>query len=702
MGRADALDKATGRTQYVADVTPEGCAHVAVVRSPLPRARILAVDASRARQADGVVGVYVAADLGVATYGRSVRDVPVLADGEARFVGERVAAVVAESRQQAEDAAALVDVDYEELPAVVTADEAVGPGAPLVHEAPWSYPGAAVRPEDGRNLQSLVTIGDADAAEAALAASAHVVDQTYLTRAGHQGYLEPLACVADAEPSGKVRVWLTNKSPYRLRSQLSACLGIEPDLIDVQPITLGGDFGGKGSPEDAPLCVALSRLTGRPVKLVLRYEEDLTSTSLRHPASIRVRVGCDADGRLTALWTDALLNGGAYGGYKPSAQVSLHGVAQAPGYRLPVYRAAVRIAYTNTVPKGHMRSPGAPQYFFAVESALDELAQRCGLPPVELRRRNLLRDGDVDGEGARWVEHRGEQTLDAAVSALDDGQAAPPGWLTGRGCAMYRRPTGTGSSTSLRLVPRGDAGVRVEVPLIETGTGAHTVVREFAARALGLAAEQVEVVQVATGELPPDPGVGGSRVTAALALALDQAGKAWREQGGEAPLTVVVDEPAGAQIGSYATQAARVAVDPATGQIRVLEIVSAVDVAEIVNPRAHQMQIDGGTVMGFGFACLEDVEEAEGQVFAAHLGEFKLPSARDVPALRTVLVRGGQGVGSANVKNIGESANVATAAAIANAVAAATGRRIRELPLTAERVYTALHEDEGREQEGRS
>lgn len=697
MARTDALAKATGQTRYVADVTPPGCAYVALVRSPVPRARIRGVDTSAACQAPGVVGVFLAPDLGASTYGRSVRDVPVLASGEVRFAGERVAAVVAETREQAEAAAVLVAVDYEELPAVVTADEAVAVGAPLVHEAPWSFPGAAVRPEDGPNLQSRVVVGDRAAAAAALAQSAHVVEETYLTPAGHQGYLEPLACVAQAEPTGRVRLWLTNKSPYRVRGQISACLGIDPELIDVQPIAIGGDFGGKGSPEDAPLCIALSRLTGRPVKLVLRYDEDLTATSLRHPSRIRVRAGCDTQGRLTALWSDVLLDGGAYGGYKPSAQVSLHGVAQAPGYRFAVHGAEVRIAYTNTVPKGHMRSPGAPQAFFAIESALDELAARCGLHPAELRRRNLLTAGEVDGEGQRWAEHRGEQVLDAAMSALHDpGPAVPDGWLGGSGLAMYRRSTATGSSTSLRLAPRDDGGVRVEVPFTETGTGGHTVVRELAAQALGLRGDQVEVVQVETARLPPDPGVGGSRVTAAMALALDQAGKAWQGRTGRGPLTVEVNEPAQGQIGSYVAQVARVAVDPATGEVLVLEIISAVDVAEVINARAHQMQIDGGTVMGFGFACLEDMDEAEGQVSAAHLGDFKLPSARDVPALRTVLVRGGKGVGTANVKNIGELTNVPTAAAIANAVAAATGCRIRELPLTAERVYSALREQGGR------
>jgi CO/xanthine dehydrogenase Mo-binding subunit len=695
MSRIDARAKATGQARYVADVEPPGCLHVALVRSLFPRARVGAVDRSRAEQAPGVVGVFLAEDLGASTFGRIVRDVPILASGEVRFVGQRVAAVVAETRRQAREGAELVEVDYAELPPVLTPEAALAPSAPSVHAEAWAYPGAVIRPEDGRNLQSVVTEGDAERVDAALRASVHVIDRTYTTRAVHQGYLEPQACVAVPEASGRITLWLTNKSPYGLRRELEACLGIEAELIDVQPAPLGGDFGGKGSPQDAPLCIALARLVGRPVKLVLSYGEDLTVTDLRHPSRVRVRAGCDAEGRLTALRTEAVLDGGAYAGFKPLPDVSLHSLAEAPRYRIPEHAAEVRIAYTNTIPKGHMRAPGGPQASFAAESALDELAACCGLEPAELRRRNLLEDGEADAHGHRWLEHRGAVTLEAALEAASGPVEAPPGWLVGQGVAMYSRGVGMGSFTSLRFVPLGGGRLRIEIPFVETGTGAQTVVRELAARALGLPVELVEVEQVATDSLPPDLGVFGSRMTTTIALAVDQASEAWRDSGGTEPLTVAVNQPPAARLGAYSAQVARVAVDPETGQVAVLEIVSAVDVGTVVNARAHQMQIDGGTAMGFGYACLEDSDEVDGTVFGANLGEFKLPSARDLPVLRTVLVGGGRGLGGANVKSIGELTNVPTAAAIANAVAAAVGCRIRELPITAERVHAALAEQAG-------
>lgn len=640
----------------------------------------------------GVLGVFTHAHLGLAgRYGRVVRDVPLLAEGKVRFVGERVAVVVAETRRAAEVAAELVAVEYDPLPAVLDPEAALAPGAPAVHDEAWTYPGAVVTAADPVNLQSEVQVGDRGAAEVALAGSAVVHEATYTTAAQHQGYLEPHACLAEWTPEGRVRLFMTNKAPYRLRDELATCLGLDPEVIEVQPVALGGDFGGKGSAGDAPIAIALARRLGRPVKIVLRSSEDLTATELRHPTRLQVRIGCDRDGRLTGLVVDVLADGGAYAGYKPLPNVSLHGLLEAPPYAMAAFAARVRIAATNTVPKGHMRAPGAPQMTFAVESAVDELAMACGIAPVELRRRNLLADGEAVALGRPWVEHRGGATLDAALAATQgSAPVAPEGWSVGTGLALYARAVGMGAFTSLRIAPLPGGGVRLDVPLVETGAGAQTAVRSLAARAFGLDEERVEIRQVPTSELPPDPGVFGSRTTTALAVALEEAAERWRERGDEGELTLTVAEPPGEGLGSYGVQVARVAVDPETGSVRVLELLSAVDVGTIVNPRAHQMQIDGGAVMGLGFACLEDADEADGTVFAATLGEARLPSLGDLPRLRTVLVPGGRGVGRQGVKLIGELTNVPTAPAVANAVADAVGARVRRLPITAEAVHGEL------------
>lgn len=699
--RPDARDKATGMTRYSADMpVPAGAVEAVLVRSPLPHAEITGIATAEALAVHGVVAVVTAADLPDGLAGRRVRDMPLLARTVARFAGEPVAAVLARSREAATAAAALVDIDYRELPSVTDPVAALDAGSPLVHDAPWEYPGAVITAAAGPNLQSVVTDGDPAAVARALAAAATVVSATYRTPAGHQGYLEPQTWVAFPPQNGTTRLWGTTKSPYRLRNQIAACLGLAPEAIQVDPAPLGGDFGGKGGVCDASLCVALARLAGRPVRLVLRSEEDLSATDARHPAVIHVTVGCDAEGRLAGLDFDAIFDGGAYAAAKPTPPVNLHGAADcALGYRLPCYTLRSRIAYTNTVPKGHMRSPGAPQAVFAIESALDELAAAARISPLEMRRRNLLDAGEPDAYGHVWAEARGRETLAAAIGAASRAREAPGprtpsprehGLAHGTGVAVYARPTPSPSPTSLVLTPLPGGRLEVGVPIPETGTGSHAMIRRQLAAELGIDPPRVVVRQVPTTALPGDPGVGASRVTVGLSRAVARLAEEWRASARDGPVTVTLPAATEPPALSYCAQVARVAVDLETGQVRILELVSAVDVAEIVNPRAHQMQIDGGAVMGIGFACLEDLLEDEGQVLASNLGEFRLPAAADIPVLRTALVAGGRGVGPANVKAIGELTNVPVAAAVANAVADATRARVRELPITAERVYWAI------------
>lgn len=690
--RTDALDKATGVTRYSADMAVPDALHVALVRSPYPRARIGAIDSGAAAQLPGVHAVVTASDLPPALAGRRVRDQPLLASGEARYSGEPVAAVLADSRRTAQAAVALIEVDYQPLEAVAGCEAALAPGASLVHEEPWLYPGAVVQSSDGHNLQSVVTIGDRGAVEEALSGASHVVTATYRTPAGHQGYLEPQAWTVLPRERGGVTIRGTTKSPYRLRDQVAAALGMPIGDVEVEPAPLGGDFGGKGSVVDATLCAALASLVRRPVRLVLSSSEDLIATDARHPSVIEVRLACDSEGRLVALDFDALFDGGAYASAKPIPSVNLHGALEAAlGYRFGTCYVRSRVAYSNTVPKGHMRSPGAPQSVFAIESALDELASEAQLDPVELRRRNLLRSGEGDAYGHEWPEARGWDVLQAAVNAVGASPQCPPGWRPGMGVASYCRPTPAPPATSVSLKELPGGGLEVGVPVPETGTGSHSVVRGQLAAALGVLPSTVAVRQLPTSALGFDPGVGASRVTAGMSAAMEQLAQAWRAR--PAGVDSVEVEVAGDDGGAALTccaQVARVAVDPETGQVRVLELISAVDVAEVLRERSHRIQIDGGAVMGLGFACLEDLLEEDGQIWASNLAEFKLPAAPDVPALRTVILAGGKGVGPANIKAVGELTNVPVAAAVANAIADAVGVRVRELPLTAERVFWAV------------
>ncbi len=689
--RVDAVRKIVGAEEYAGDVSLEGMVHACIVRSSERHARIEAVDTSAALTIDGVLRVVTAGDLDCALYGRIVRDIPVLAVDKVRYLGEPVAAVVATTRRLAELGAAAVVVEYGPLPAVVTADAALEPDAPLVHEAPWEYARAVVSPDDPPNLQSRAARGTRQEAEAALAGAAHVVDETYVTPAGHQGYLEPQCCVArwNAE-AGSLELWIPNKTPYRLVEQLAACLGRPAASIELHPVAIGGDFGGKGSPMAGPLCAELSRLVGRPVRLALRYAEDLAATNPRHPTSIRVRMGCDTGGRLVGLVVDAQVDGGAYAGYKPMPEVSLRGIGHAASsYRVDAAYVESRIAYTNTVPKGHARAPGSPQITFAVESALDELALRSGLSPWEIRRRNVLRTGETGHEGVRYAEHRAAEVLERAERSIRPA-TAPAGTRHGLGIALYDRPTGLGY-TSLRLTARADGDLDVGVAVPDTGTGSHTVVREVLAGALALDPACLHVRHLPTGALPGDQGVGGSRVTATLSSAALLAAERWQARGGEDSIVVELRGEAEEPITSYCAQVAQVAVDPTTGELTLLDLLTVVDVGTVVHPASHQSQVDGGATMGIGFALYEDLELDDGQVWASNLGEFKLPSVRDLPSLQTEVLEGGKGVGPANVKSIGELVNPPVAAAIANAVFAATGVRLRRVPLRAEDLWEALY-----------
>ncbi len=689
--RVDARAKATGAAVYAADVHRDGECHVAIVRSDLPHARILGIDASEALALEGVLRIVTAEDVSPRLHGRSVRDIPILARDVVRHVGERIAAVVATSRSVAERAASLVRVDLEPLPAVLDANGAVAEGAPLVHDAAWDHERAVVTRDGPANHQSITLDGDPDAVDDALRSADHVVDLTLTTPSGHAGYLEPHATVVERDEDGVVHVWVTDKSPYRLRAELSHCLGLDPGDVVVHDVAIGGDFGGKGSYGESLLLTEVNRLVGRPVRYVKRYGDDLTSPAPRHALRMRVRLGADADGVLSGVRLDVLADGGAYAGYKVRPQVDLHAMSDVgSSYRIPAFHVDSRIVYTNTVPRGHVRAPGAPQAVFAFETALDELALAVGTSAAEIRRRNLLVDGDVNPQGHHFVEYRGLQTLEAALEASHDPVEVPEGLRLGTGIAVYDRPTPTRVGTSLRLTASDDGGVVVEVPMPDTGTGSHTAVREAVARELDLPRALVRVRQTTTGELAQDLGVGGSRVTASVARAAAVAGEAWRGRAGEPSVTVVVDGEDDKHVTSFCVQVVRVGVDPESGQVHVLDVVTAVDVAEVLNPAAHQMQIDGGTVMGLGFALFEDLQVEDGRVWAASLGEFKIPTVTDVPPLRTVLVEGARGVGSSNVKAVGELSNVPTAAAISNAVRDAVGIRITDLPLRAESVWRAL------------
>lgn len=703
--RVDGNLKVTGAMPYAADLQIPNALHVAVVRSSRPHARILRIDTSAARAVPGVACVLTGADVPHTLTGRGMRDVPVLAIDKVRFAGEMVAAVAAEDAETAEQAAALIEVEYQDLGAVFDPLDALQPGAPVIHDKPWTYAKCARTEEGPANLIATARKTAGGDVDEALATADRVFERTFRTQKIHQGYIEPHCCVAYLEAGQKAHVWSCNKSPYALRNQLAGTFDMPVEDILVHSAAIGGDFGGKGSPMDIPLCLEFSRRTGRAVRLERTYAEELLAGDPAPSSVSTVRMGVSHDGRIQAFKMRTLLNAGAYGGFTASAASQFVG---GTAYRLGVAESEVTRVYTNEVPNGSFRAPGGMQVIFAVEVMMDDVAHQLGLDPIEFRRRNLLSTGEPTINGNMWPEHRGIELLNLAERSFKpaDTSNLGPNVRVGRGVGMYDRPTQPPARTSMRLRLRTDGGIDAEVPIQETGTGAHSVMQRMLAGALGLRREDVAIRYVGTDHLSWDSGVGGQRITSTAsniaALAADTLRQEVAERApglslseaasrfGPIEVTAETETPGhGGGAINYAAQICQVAVDTETGQVRILSFLTAHDVAEIIEPVSHDGQIDGGIAMGVGFALSEDLCIEDGRVTATHLGDYKLPTMPDMPPLQVVLLPGGKGVGPLNIKSIGEMSNVASAAAIANAVGDALGTCMHTLPLTAERVRAA-------------
>lgn len=734
--RGEGPAKVTGSATYAADILLPGMIWGKALRSPLPHARIRRIDTSQAERLPGVLAVLTARDMPDVLTGRVVYDMPILAKDLVRFIGEKVAVVGAEDPGVAEEALSLIDVEYEELPPVFDAEEAMVEGAPLLHPDYKSYRYAPQQYfSDVPNVHSHVTweIGDI---EQGFAAAARVFEFRFFAHRGHQGYLEPHASTVAIDPDGRVQVWTSNKMPVRARELLSDAIEVPQEKIVVHLIPIGGDFGGKGSLMDSTLCYHLARRTGRPVKMVMTYTEELMAGNPRHPTTVLLRIGVTRDAKIVAHTARVIFNSGAYAAFKPTPLVNIPGASQATGaYGIPNVRIDAFSVYTNCVPGGHVRAPGDPQVVFAMESAMDMMAEELGIDRLEFRRKNLLKSGDHLPDGLPLDFVKASETLEAALKA-STWSKPKRGSNVGRGIALSYRDIGKGlNNVALQL--DADGSLILTTPVPDTGTGALTVLRQIAAENLSIPVEQIRIGEVTTEPFKTDLGAGASRVTHTAGLAACEAaeelksllrslaaekygcdpsrveyrqGSCVMAGGREVPLTMkdlanaardkgillrvqkshrgVQDSP----VTAFTAQVVELAVDPETGQMTILDFVTAHDVGTIIHPLGHQGQIDGGFVQGLGFAMIEELRVEEGRVSTLSLGDYKLPNIKDLPPLKTVLVQDSHGPAPFQGKAIGESSNTPVPAAIANAVYDAVGVRFTSLPITAERIYEALKE----------
>lgn len=729
-GAVEGPEKVTGRTAYAGDVTLPDTLWVKLLRSPHAHARILSIDTSKAASIPGVAMVLSGEDAPDVLVGSRMLDMPVLAVGKVRFTGEPVAAVAAESAAIAEAALSLVDVRYEELPAVFDASAALRADAPVIHDDPGSYKGAPARSVSEPNVQSY-TLWEHGELDPAFAKADRVFEHTFTTPLVPHGYMEANACTVWVHPDGDIEVWSSNKVPYTVRDMLVKQVGAPAGRAKVHVMAVGGDFGAKAALLDVPICYLISDRTRRPVKLVHTYAEELMVGPRRHPATITLRTGVTNDGTLCAMDVRIAMAGGAYAAFKANPQVTVLGARQAAScYRMGAVRVEEYCVYTNQVSCTQARTPGGPQIVFAVESQLDIIARELGINPAELRLRNVIGQGDPTPLGVLWNGVRAEETLRTALAAVGWDKPKPAGF--GRGVAMYERPPGAGkSSAAITVDPAGSA--LLQVSIANCGQGAYTVLQQIVAEVLGVPSGQVRVDVADTDSELFDSGVGGSKTTNSaghaaegaalglLALLKDAAAAQWacapdevqhrygafigpREQiltfaeaaalasGSDGPpsYTEVYEPPEERTVTSFCAQVAEVQVDAETGHVKVQRLVTVHDVGIVLNPLGHQGQINGGAIQGMGFAVCEETPVIDGVVSTLDMTGWKMPNIADIPQLKTILLEDEAGPVPYHGKAIGELPNVPIAAAIANAVQDAVGVRVADLPVTAEKVYAAV------------
>jgi CO/xanthine dehydrogenase Mo-binding subunit len=724
--RLEGPEKVTGRATYVADVSLPGMLWCKVLRSPISYGRIKRIDAGRALALPGVRAVATGEDVGGLLIGRKIYDMPVLADGVVRFIGEKVAAVAAESEEIADEAVSLIDVEYEELPPLFDPLEAVRPGAALLHPQVQTYRGLPQQIEAPSNIFVDMCWQKGDV-EAGFRDSDVTVENTFTTKPVHQAYIEPHACVVQAQSAGSADIWACSKVPFALREQVATAFGKGLESFVVHPCYIGGCFGGKGDFMDVPLCYLLSLKSGRPVKMVMDYSEEFVAGNPRHAAIVKVKTGVMKDGRLVAHKMEYVFDSGAYAAFKP--QGYLVGPKEAAGpYNIPNVFIEEKIVYTNKIPCGHMRAPGDPQGFFANESQMDLIARRLGMDPVAFRKLNVMRDGDISPIGHAVPHIRSDEILDAAVEA--SGFRRPKRKNTGRGIAIAQwLPLGGECHAFVTIDEQGM--LTVATAMLDQGAGTHTAMRVVAAEELKVSLHQVRVETLDTSTVGPDTGIGASRGTRIFGNATRLAAADARERllataseilgVTQAELVLSGDgrvrAPSGKSV-SYAeiarshgsairghgfyksfesgpeaavcVQVAEAHVDPETGQLKLTNFTSAHSTGTVLNPLMHQGQIDGGVVMGMGYAMMEGVIIDGGNIITTNFGENKIPSIDDIPPLKTVIQEFPVGNGPYGGMSIGEPPVVPVAAAIANAVHDAVGVRICDLPLTAEKVFKTL------------
>ncbi|MFN8455749.1 MAG: xanthine dehydrogenase family protein molybdopterin-binding subunit [Anaerolineae bacterium] len=751
----DAYERVTGQVEYVLNMELAGLLYAKALRSPYPHARILRVDSSEAESLPGVFTVLKGSDIVNhpevrARFGPIYRDQGVVAIDKVRFVGDIVAAVVAIDEDTAQEALDLIQVDYEELPAVFTPEEALQPDAPLVHETVMrreeSFPDIILRAKDGSNICNHFKLRKGNV-ETGFAQADFIFEDTFSTPASQHVTLEPHVCVAQVDRAKNVTVWSSTQTPYIVRAQLAETFKAPQSQVRVIVPTLGGGYGAKTYPKIEPLTAMLAWKVGRPVKLTLTRAENFITVT-KHAAKVRMKTGVTADGVIVAREVESYWNAGAYADISP--RLIKNGGYASPGpYRIPHVKVDSYAVYTNLPPAGAFRGYGVAQSAWAYETQMDMMAEKLGLDPLEFRLKNFIGQGDTFSTGEVVHDPLFDELTQASARWIGYGE---PGASTNgckrRGkavtCIIKGTVTPSTSNALMRLNPDGSCTVLTST--VEMGQGSKTIFTQMISEAFGLSPEQIKIVDPDTEVTPYDLTTSSSRSTFSMGTALSMAGDSIKQQLRQAAGDLLEAAPEDLEIahgrvqvkgtpergltfaqvisrgklgtvygsGTFTTKggidfetgqgiasvhwhqasaAVEVEVDTETGKVDVLRLQTSLFTGKTMNPTNAELQSEGSAIFGQGKALLEEMIFDGGQMINATLADYMIPSFKDVPAdLGATLFEHDDP--HAEPHGIGETTLPPVAPAIGNAVYNAVGVRIHDLPITPEKVLKGLRESD--------
>ena len=752
--RVDGMEKVAGQALYAGDFSLPGMAHAKVLRSPLPHARIRRIDVSKATALAGVFAVLTRDNLRVASnsFGVYVKDQQILATDKVRYVGDMIAAVAAVDESVAEEAVKLIDVDYEELPAVYTVEEALSKGAPLVHEKlegrkdPHYGRGGTHLVHDQSNICFHFRHQRGNV-EAGFRESDKIFEDSFAFPSAQHYPMEPHVGVAQFD-GDTLTVWSATQSPFPVRQELARIFGIPFSAVRVIVPYVGGGYGGKSGVRTEGIAACLSRMAGRPVRLAFKAEETF-KTICQPRATMKIKTGVKKDGTFVARQCEVYFNGGAYANSGPSVTEKAGYRAHGP-YRIPHVQSDSYSVYTNTVPATAFRGFGGPQVAFAYETHLDMIAQRLGMDPYELRMKNLLERGESFSEGDTPIDCDLKAGLKKVAEAIgwdsrEQGDEKSVPKKRGLGIATaVKDGGGTNKPANAAVKIFNDGSVLLSTGSVEIGQGMRTAFLQVVAEELSVPPEQVRVAALDTHYTPMDKGTNASSATSIMGQAVQKAAQDARAQFLQAAASVFRAPASDIRLengmaicgeqklsfrevmqrhfrdtegeiwgrGFYKVPrddnvplgypspfweiglgAAEVEVDVETGEAKILRYVSLTDAGKMINPVQCHAQDEGAAVFGLGQALFEDLAYQDGQLLNGSLVDYRLPRFTDLPpTFITFVMEGGGGPGPYGAKGMGEGGILAVAPAVSNAVHAAVGVRVSDAPLSGEKIWRATQQ----------